>query len=115
MIIASLNKIKASGGKYVLIDHTSSRVSVAIASLIKRFVDGAELVGSPAGKAPFSTHSATLYELPNLGSMFFFSINEGDDYWPGYENEVLMPDTTIYQTAEDYKNGVDSVLKALLD
>lgn len=115
LIIASLNKIKASEGKYVLIDHTSSRISVAIASLIKRFVDGAELVGSPAGKAPLSIHSATLYDLPNLGSMFFFSINEGDDYWPGYENEVLMPDTTIYQTAEDYKNGVDSVLKALLD
>ena len=58
-------------------------------------------------------------ELPNLGNQFWIagsgSNTAGYDFWHDYEYEVLMPDITVYQTIEDYANGIDSVLKALLD
>ena len=35
-------------------------------------------------------------------------------FWLDYEYETLLPDITIYQILEYYKNGIDKVLETVL-
>ncbi|MCH5279261.1 MAG: hypothetical protein J1E60_05660 [Christensenellaceae bacterium] len=111
-LVRILNEIDAE--KYVLIDEGSNSGAAILAAFVKRFVDGAEIVGSPSSGAA-SFFRTTGFELPNLGTRCWVTMSSGFDCWPGYEYEVLMPDTTVYQSVEDYLNGVDSLLKYLLD
>lgn len=111
-LVRILNEIDAE--KYVLIDEGSGPAATIVAAFVERFVDGAEIVGSPSmGAASF--FKTTTFELPNLGNCCWVTTGTGFDCWPGYEYEVIMPDTTVYQSLEDYLNGVDSLLRHLLD
>lgn len=107
--INAVNRIDHDG-VYVLIDGDTMATSYALAYRLARSIDGAQLVGSPAG------HDADLYgeldsaTLPNSGCSFNYS-NEYFMMLPGDLREV---DIEIYQTLEDYKNNVDTVLEAVL-
>lgn len=55
-----------------------------------------------------------MYKLKNnditfLVSSVFYNV------WPEYEEETLMPDVLITPTIEDYMNGIDTELEAVLN
>lgn len=103
------------GSVYVLIDDGSFSRAVITPALIKQQVEKSVIVGSPASEAPngIGYKLDGNYKTPNYGIRFSFGSYYAK-FWPGYEYDALMPDITIHQTIEDYKNGVDTVLEAVL-
>ncbi len=111
VLIPLLNSIDVPCEKYILIDEGSYSTSIIIPALAKRFANDITLVGAPGGSPTneiFSIYEGT--KLPNLK----FNISQGHDggwnVWPGYTEDTLMPDEVVYQTYEDYLNGIDTVL-----
>ena len=104
------------GQTYILIDSLSCSGAVGTAAVLKHYVDGALLVGTPASETPSSILPVPRdgYTLPNHGTFFNVS-GLYYNYWYGYEGDALMPDITIHQTIEDYEQGVDTVLDAVLN
>lgn len=97
---------------YVLIDNGSISAATAVPAMLKRCLDRVTLVGSPSAQ-PTHFFYRGLFNLPNSGiycqcSGYFV------DFYPGYEEPALQPDVLIYQTIEDYANGIDSVLEYVL-
>lgn len=101
------------GNVYILNDGANQHIGVYTASIIRRHNSNAVIVGSASEGPNFYTHNGPYFYLPNNGFRFTCS-DRMLISWPGYEYDVLMPDIEIYQTVEDYKNGVDTVLEAVL-
>ncbi|MBQ7874537.1 MAG: hypothetical protein IJ306_05180 [Oscillospiraceae bacterium] len=102
------------GDVYALINDSCFSMAVVMPSILKQHVDDIVLVGCPTGEPP------NLFGVINgvsefSGSGVYFQMGEyAVNSWPDYEYDALMPDITIYQTIEDYKNGIDTVLEAVL-
>ncbi len=120
--IAQLNNYDDSIKKYILISEVTYSAGIVTATCLRRGVSNAILVGSPGG-APANgmfnaikgrTNNNNWLELPNLNTYYGAVTSLAYDCWPGYKEYTLMPDEVIYQTYEDYLNGVDTVMKALL-
>lgn len=98
---------------YVLIDGSSQSGAPLLAAELLQGVPNAVLVGQPAGQPPNFFADARKFTLPN--SQISFAVSDmWYCYWPDYAHETLMPDILIYQTLEDYMNGVDTVLAFVL-
>ena len=103
------NALSESGAEvYVLIDGGSFSAAVGIPAVLKRRIEKLTIIGSPAGQAVSFFFNGT-FELPNSGLYCQYS-KQRADFWPGNEDETLMPDVTVYQSYIDYRLGVDSVL-----
>ena len=102
---------------YVLINGTSLSAATAVPALLKQHAERITLVGAPTGQGLRGFHHTTrknnTLTLPNSKIMVYCS-NAFSDAWPGYEGPTLLPDIEVEQTFEDYRNGIDSVLKYVL-
>ncbi len=114
-ISKALEAIDAPGGKYVLIDGGSFSAAVIIPVCLRRFCTDVVLVGQPAGMPPNGAFgSGGELSSPNRHIVGAFAVRDRYYAWPGIDDPALMPDIVVYQTLEDYKAGVDSVMKYLL-
>ncbi len=107
--------LKNIGAVYVLIDEGTFSRGVMAAGRIRQEIDGAIVVGTPAGEGSFFTaHSAHSYQtLPNSGVSYY--IGEQADIVDAEESyDAFMPDIVVYPTLEDYQNGVDTVLSYVM-
>lgn len=95
---------------YILIDGGSCSNAVTLAAELRQKLTNSLLVGTPAGQPTNFFAASHNFTLPNSGYTFSVS-NMWYEYWPDYEYETLMPDVTVYQTLEDYRNGIDTVLE----
>lgn len=97
-------------GVYILINGKCSSAGVIVPCLLANAIDGAQLVGTPAGQYPNMLCGARYYELPNCGRAFGVS-NEAFYAVPGADETALQPDILVYQSAEDYRENVDTILE----
>ncbi len=112
--IRLVNYLNESGAQtYVLINNESFSGAIALPSMLCRRVDRVQLVGAPGGQ-PVRFFYGPLYTFPNSGLTFKCSTLYAD-FWPEYGDGPLMPEVVIYETWDDYLDGVDSVLKYILD
>ena len=115
-LIRHLNELGDSVKKYIIIDEAVFSGGIITASLVKRAISDAIIVGPPVSlylSEIFSTYR-TGGELLYLDVEYSYGAGPCYKCWPGYEGDALKPDKAIYQTYEDYLNGVDSILKELL-
>ena len=99
---------------YLIIDCECYSAAVGIPAMLKQRIEKLILVGSPTGQPVRFFAGGWDKELPNSG--IGFSCSGGwNDFWPGNDGDALMPDITVFESYEDYLNGVDSVLYALLN
>lgn len=113
MVSSFLEKQEAQQS-YVLIDGASYSAAIHLSSSINQMSEKTLLVGEPGGQPANFFASVHTYQMPNSGSSFTMS----DCWWVTNEfdtNDALMPDVILYQTLEDYKNGVDTVLDRVLN
>ena len=114
-IVRSVNSLDAPGGKYVLIDGGSFSAAVLHPAFLRRFCEGVTLVGAPAGQPPNRVFCrGGYYSSPHKHIAFHEASRDCYYGWPENNDPALMPDVLVYQTLDDYKNGVDSVLKYVL-
>ena len=115
-IVKAVESIEAPGGKYVLVNGGSYSAAVLIPVALRRFCTDVVLVGQPAGMPPNGAFGAgaELYS-PNQHIIGGYAVRDRYYSWPGNDDPALMPDIIIYQTLEDYKNGIDTVLNVLLN
>ena len=113
-LVAAVDSLDVSGGKYVLIDGGVCSATVSFAVYLKRYCKGVVLVGTPAGEPANETFETQGYTSPNQKLKFSMARLKQFYTWPGYDEVALMPDVLIGQSLEDYKNGIDSVLKYVL-
>lgn len=100
------------GQVYVLIDGGSFSQAVNAAAQIRGKVENATLVGTPAGQPINFWGGVQFYNMRNSGTLFqipgTWCLNMED-----FQGDALMPDIPVYQTIEDYRNGIDTVLEAV--
>ena len=113
-IAVALDSLEAPGGKFVLIDDGAFSSTVTITTLLRRFCKDVLLVGTPSGMSPNGNFGSCSFDAPNKLIRGAKAITWCFYLWPGYSYNALMPDITVYQTIEDYKNGIDTVMKYLL-
>ncbi len=95
---------------FVLTNGSSFSCSFCYSYEIKMAVEKAVFVGSPTGQTMQFFGDARYYNLPNSG--YYFGVaNRVFDVQRGHDFSVLPVDIAAYQTLEDYKNGVDTVLE----
>ncbi len=106
---------RETDGVYIVVAGNSVSAAVTIPYTLKKRIDGAILIGEPAGQPvnyfPFWDARYTP-SLPTHGNSFRIA----DQYLVqdiDYPYDALMPDITVYQTVEDYKNGVDTVMEEI--
>ena len=99
---------------YVLIDSGSFSMSVIACQNIRTEIPNAIFVGTPTGQGLPTGSLWDYVETPHNwlitkhpGGMV---VLESGNSFPCFE-----PDVQIYQTLEDYKNGIDTVLQYVLD
>lgn len=99
---------------YVLIDAGTCSASINLAAYFRMNMETAQIVGTPGGQPANFWGGVQGFELPNSGLYFqrpsTFCMNI-----PGDESDALMPDIIVYQTIEDYRNQIDTVLEAVKD
>ena len=95
---------------YILIDGNSYSNAVTLATELRQKLPNSLLVGTPAGQSPNFFAAPDSYKLPNAGYSFTVA-DVWYSYWEDYAYDALMPDLTVYQTLEDYKQGIDTVLE----
>lgn len=113
-IVAAVNSLDVSGGKYVLIDGGVCSATIIFSVCLKRYCSNVVLVGTPAGEPCNETFETRGYTSPNQKLKFSMANLKQFYTWPGYDEDALMPDILIGQSLEDYQNGVDSVLRYIL-
>lgn len=103
------------GKVYVLIDGGTYSRAVIAAYRIRQDIDGAVLVGTPAGEGStlFSHTEKSNYTMPNCGVEYFIGTQKCI-IDPDSEYSALMPDILVYQTMDDYKSKRDTVLEYVL-
>lgn len=94
---------------YILIDQASYSDAILLPVEMRQKLSNAVIVGMPGGQSP-NFFAGAAYTLPNSGCAFWVS-GLCYSYSPDYEYETLMPDITVYQTLEDYKQGIDTVME----
>ena len=99
---------------YVLIDGGAFSMSVIASYNIRTEIPDAVFVGTPTGQG-LPTGSVREYlKTPHgwltVRSPGGMSVLESGDSFPCFE-----PDVFVYQTLEDYKNGIDTVLQYVMD
>ena len=97
---------------YVLIDSGSYSASINLATYLRVNMECARIVGTPGGQPANFWGGVQGFYLPNSG-LYFQRPSTFCNNIPGDENDALMPDIIIYQTIEDYRNGIDTVLEAV--
>lgn len=102
-----------TGKVYVMIDEMTSSGAIISAALIRKNVDNVVLIGNGGKQSP-NFFAGSMYKLKNnditfLVSSVFYNV------WPEYEEETLMPDILVTPTIEDYMNGIDTELEAVLN
>ena len=105
----NINKYETAG-TYILINGGSFSAGSGTAFVLSKTIEGAKLVGTPAGQPPNCSGAPILYSTPNYEVTFKVS----DNYLysaPGNTDDAIYPDITVYQSWEDYQNGIDTVLK----
>lgn len=98
---------------YVLLDASSNGAAILLSSCLRQRSDNTVLVGTPGGQPANFFTSYQSYNMPNSNHAFSMS----DFFWIADENDTndaLMPDIALYQTAEDFAAGIDTVLEAIL-
>lgn len=105
---------RETNGVYILINGVTYDAGADAAYRLSREIDGAKLVGTPAGSGVNYLTSTVNYTLPNSGLKFYLNTKLRMDY-PEYTANTLTPDVVIYQTLEDYKNGIDTVFEAAVN
>lgn len=113
-IAEAINSLDTMESKYVLIDGGTASAAVSIAVALKRFCKDAVLVGTPAGEPPNGVFQTSGFASSNRYIQGHISVHKCFFEWPAYEELTLMPDITVAETAEDFKNGIDSVLKYVM-
>ena len=97
---------------FLLINEKSYSAASAVPWAFHNKINNAKLVGAPAGQAPTNFGNPKEYKMPNSKNIVVIA----RAYWEittDYAYETLIPDITIYQTLEDYKQGIDTVLEAV--
>ena len=102
------------GKVYILNDGANMHVGIQAASIIRQHNPNSLIVGSASEGPNFYTHNGPYFYLPNNGNRFLCS-DRMIISWYGYDYDELMPDIEIHQTIDDYKNGIDTVLKAVIE
>lgn len=99
---------------YVLIDAGTYSASINLASYFRMNMESVQIVGTPGGQPANFWGGVQGFELPNSGLYFqrpsTFCMNI-----PADDSDALMPDIIVYQTIEDYRNQIDTVLEAVKD
>ena len=107
-----LNQLKGQKS-YVLLDASSNGAAILLSSCLRQRSADTLLVGTPGGQPANFFTSYQSYNMPNSDHAFSMS----DFFYYGDDNdtdEALMPDIALYQTADDFAAGIDTVLKAIL-
>ena len=115
-LIRHLKELGDSVKKYIIIDEDVYSAGIETAACVKRAIPDVVLVGPPVSlylSEIFSAYPSGGI-LPYLDVGYGYGVSPCYKCWPGYEGDALKPDKVIYQTYEDYLNGVDSILKELL-
>lgn len=111
--ITKIRNINPEQGVFVLIDNGSFSAGTVLPSHLKRVLNMAKLVGTPTAQ-PTSFCSGLYSSLPNSKRNYSHT-KRFDHFWPDNPSgAALEPDVTVYQTLEDYRNGVDSVLNRVI-
>jgi len=110
---AKVNALETDG-VYILIDNLTDYHGPVAAYQLKQQIEGAVLVGGSTGAPLNKFVSSDDYQMPNSGLTFgvmerYSCVDES------FGNAVLQPDITVYQTLEDYKNGIDTVFQYALN
>lgn len=98
---------------YVLLDAFSNGAAILLSSCLRQRSADTLLVGTPGGQPANFFTSYQSYNMPNSDHAFSMS----DFFYYGDDNdtdEALMPDIALYQTADDFAAGIDTVLEAIL-
>ena len=104
----------STNGVYILIDSGSFSAGVLFPHQLRKGIEGAVLVGTPAGQFANTFGGSIEYTMPNTGYPFYVS----SMYIWGEKDvtqDALYPDVLIHQSLEDYLNGVDAALQYVLD
>lgn len=110
-----LSDLENVGQVYILLDSLSASAAVGLPSLMKQTLNDTVLVGMSPAQRPFTpTTTAGVVSSPNENITMAQS-NVCVNFWTDYEYDVLQMDRYVYQTWEDYLNGVDTVLEAVLN
>lgn len=107
-----LNQLKGQKS-YVLLDASSNGAAILLSSCLRQRSADTLLVGTPGGQPANFFTSYQSYNMPNSDHAFSMS----DFFYYGDDNdtdEALMPDIALYQTADDFAAGIDTVLEAIL-
>lgn len=110
--IASLKSVEISG-LYVLIDHGVFSSASAITAELKQEFDCAVTVGMPTGQSANLFGPANFYKFPNHDYYNFDMSDRQYVWWKGYDEYTILPDITVCQTLDDYKQGIDTVLETV--
>lgn len=110
--IASLKMVDVTE-LYVLIDHGVFSSASAVTAELKQEIDFAVTVGMPAGQSANLFGPANPFKLPNHSYYDFDMSDRQYVWWKGYEEYTILPDITVCQTVDDYKQGIDTVLEAV--
>ena len=98
---------------YVLLDAFSNGAAILLSSCLRQRSADTLLVGTPGGQPANFFTSYQSYNMPNSDHAFSMS----DFFYYGDDNdtdEALMPDIALYQPADDFAAGIDTVLEAIL-
>ena len=98
---------------YVLLDNSSNGAAILLSSCLRQRSANTVLVGTPGGQPANIFASFRAYNMPNSKQAFSMS----DFFWFSDENDTndaLMPDIVLNQTIEDFMEGKDTVLDAIL-
>ena len=107
-----LNQLKGQKS-YVLLNASSNGAAILLSSCLRQRSADTLLVGTPGGQPANFFTSYQSYNMPNSDHAFSMS----DFFYYGDDNdtdEALMPDIALYQTADDFAAGIDTVLEAIL-
>lgn len=102
-----------TAGTYILINGRSFSSGMRVPYELSIAIDGATLVGSPAGQFVNSFGAALVSYTPN----HHLAVYVPDNYLlaePERDDEAVFPDIPLCQTWEDYQKGIDTVLEYVL-
>lgn len=103
---------------YGLIGERTFSSAIINSVMIKEM--GGFLVGVPTGGSVNHFGSVNSFSLPNSGINVGYStkmiwLSDYMDAAQGYLIEALQPDLIVYQSLEDYVNGIDTVVNTVLN
>ena len=100
----------ATQGCYILTDHAVASSSNGMVGKMAAFIPDAILVGTPTGQPANNWGNPSSYNTLN-NKVHFRVSNEFWMFAESAEDDAIMPDVLLYQTLEDYKQGIDTVLE----